>query len=111
MSPVNAARFERHGATARVDAGGEHREIGGVQLDIALAGADRVKRVVYPPGFRWSARMTAIVGSDVCKHPPRSRPSPYQYSDGCILEFAAPQFVAIEPGHNAVGRERASHTD
>jgi len=33
--------------------GAEHREIGGLQLDLARAGRSRVKRVVYPPGFRW----------------------------------------------------------
>jgi hypothetical protein len=32
--------------------GAEHREIGGVQMDIARPGAGRVKRVVYPAGFR-----------------------------------------------------------
>jgi len=39
--------------TAPMD-GAEHREIGGVHLDVARAGDCRVKRVIYPPGFRWS---------------------------------------------------------
>lgn len=32
-----------------------------------------------------------------------------EYADGCILEFAAPQVVAIEPGHDGwvVGNEPA----
>jgi hypothetical protein len=91
----------------------EHREIGGVQLDIARAGAGRVKRVVYPSGFRWSAQMKAIVGGDLCMHAHvgfLARGQVHiQYSDGCVLEFAAPHVVAIEPGHDAwvVGEEPA----
>ena len=93
--------------------GTEHREIGGVQLDIARAGSGRVKRVVYPPGFRWSAQMKAIVGGDLCMHVHvgfLARGQVHiQYVDGCVLEFTAPQIVAIEPGHDAwvVGEEPA----
>ena len=85
--------------------GADHREIGGVQLDIARAGAGRVKRVVHPPGFRWSAQMKAIVGGDLCMHAHvgfLARGQVHiQYADGCALEFAAPQVVAVEPGHDA----------
>jgi hypothetical protein len=85
--------------------GAEHREIGGVQLDIARAGAGRVKRVVYPSGFRWSAQMKAIVGGDLCMHTHvgfLARGQVHiQYADGCVLDFSAPQIVAIEPGHDA----------
>ena len=93
--------------------GAERREIGGVQLDIVRAGAGRVKRVVYPPGFRWSAQMKAIVGGDLCMHAHvgfLARGQVHiQYADGCVLEFTAPQVVAIEPGHDAwvVGGEPA----
>ena len=93
--------------------GAEHREIGVVQLDIARAGTGRVKRVVYPPGFRWSAQMKAIVGGDLCMHAHvgfLARGQVHiQYADGCVLEFTAPQVVAIEPGHDAwvVGEDPA----
>ena len=93
--------------------GAERREIGGVRLDIVRAGAGRVKRVVYPPGFRWSAQMKAIVGGDLCMHAHvgfLARGQVHvQYADGCVLEFNAPQVVAIEPGHDAwvVGEEPA----
>src|SRR5437879_12927620 len=93
--------------------GADHREIAGVQLDIAGAGAGRVKRVVYPPGFRWSAQMKAIVKTDLCMHThvgflARGRVH-ISFGDGCTLEFTAPQVVAIEPGHDAwvVGEEAA----
>jgi hypothetical protein len=93
--------------------GAEHREIGGVQLDVARAGDCRVKRVIYQPGFRWSSDMKAVVGTDLCQHAHvgfLARGQIHiQYADGCILEFAAPQAVAIEPGHDGwvVGSEPA----
>lgn len=82
----------------------EHRQIGGIQLDVVRAGGSRVKRVIYPPGFRWSTDMKPIVGTDLCMHAHVGFLARGQihieYADGCILEFAAPQVVAIEPGHD-----------
>ena|SRR5579864_925058 len=93
--------------------GADHREIGGVQLDVAAAGAGRVKRSIYPPGFRWSTHMKSIVGTDLCRHAhvgflARGRIH-IEYGDGCRAEFAAPQAVVIEPGHDGwvVGNEPA----
>jgi hypothetical protein len=85
-------------------AGAESRKIGGAQIDVVRTGACRVKRVIYPPGFRWSKDMKAIVGTDLCMHAHvgflvRGQIH-IQYADGCILEFAGPQAVAIEPGHD-----------
>ena len=84
--------------------GAEHREISGVQLDAVRAGRGRVKRMVYPPGFRWSTHMKAIVGTDFCQHAHVGflvhGQIHIQYADGCILELTAPQVVAIEPGHD-----------
>jgi len=92
---------------------GEHRHIGGLELDIVRAGACRVKRVIYPPGFRWSRDMKAVAATELCMHAhigflARGKIH-IQYADGCTLEFAAPQVVAIEPGHDGwvVGDETA----
>ena len=91
------------GATARV--------IGGVKLDVASAGAARVKRMVYPPGFRWSQAMKPVVGTDRCMHAHvgfLARGEIHiEYADGCVVEFKAPQVVAIDPGHDGwvVGKE------
>jgi hypothetical protein len=91
------------GATARV--------IGGVQLDVASAGAARVKRMIYPPGFKWSSAMKPIVGTDRCMHAHvgfLARGEIHiEYADGCVVEFKAPQIVAIDPGHDGwvVGKE------
>ncbi|MGH9409647.1 MAG: hypothetical protein ACRD1V_09370 [Vicinamibacterales bacterium] len=93
--------------------GATHRDIAGVQLDIVPVGDGRVKRVIYEPGFRWSDRMKAIVGTDVCMHAHvgfivRGRIG-VRYKDGCTVEFTAPQAVAIEPGHEGwvIGSEPA----
>lgn len=91
----------------------DRREIGGVQLDVVRAGSGRVKRVVYPPGFRWSTHMKAIVGTDLCMHAHVGFLALGQlhveYRDGCMLEFNAPQVVVIEPGHDGwvVGNDPA----
>jgi hypothetical protein len=93
--------------------GTQHREVGTVQLDIAAAGAARIKRVIYPPGFRWSQHMKPVSGTDLCMHAHAGFLALGQihieYEDGCIVEFNAPQVVVIEPGHDGwvVGNEPA----
>jgi hypothetical protein len=84
----------------------DHREAGGVELDIVAVGNSRVKRVVYPIGFRWSKNMKPLVGTDLCMHAhvgflARGRIH-MEFPDGCILDFRAPQVLCIEPGHDGV---------
>src|SRR6267378_2589395 len=93
--------------------GAERREIGGVRLEVGRAGEARVKRMVYPAGFRWSVDMKPIVGTDLCMHAHvgfLARGEIHiEYADGCTVEQKAPQLVAIEPGHDGwvVGKEPA----
>lgn len=93
--------------------GTEHRELGGVEMDIASAGNCRVKRVVYPVGFRWSKDIKPVVGTDLCMHAHVGFLARGQihmeFADGCVLEYQAPQVVSIEPGHDGwvVGDEPA----
>ena len=93
--------------------GTQQREIGRVRLDIGRAGAARVKRIVYPAGFRWSVDMKPIVGTDLCMHAHAgflARGEIHvEYADKCTVEYRAPQLVAIEPGHDGwvVGKEPA----
>jgi hypothetical protein len=93
--------------------GAERRDVGRVRLDIVRAGKARVKREIYPPGFRWSKDMKPVTGTDVCMHAHvgfLARGEIHvEYPDGCAVEFKAPQVVAIEPGHDGwvVGREPA----
>ena len=84
--------------------GANCRTIGGVQLDVVQAGAGRIKRMIYPPGFNWAEHMKAIVGTDLCQHAHVGFLAQGQihirYADGCTLELAAPQAIVIEPGHD-----------
>jgi hypothetical protein len=84
--------------------GAQLREVGGVRLEVGRAGEARVKRMVYPPGFRWSVDMKPIVGTDLCMHAHVgflvSGEIHIEYADGCVVEHKAPQIVAIDPGHD-----------
>lgn len=93
--------------------GAAKRTIGRVQLEVVRAGAARVKRMIYPAGFRWSIDMRPVTGTTLCMHGhvgflARGRIH-IQYPDGCIVEYTAPQVVAIEPGHDGwvVGNQPA----
>jgi hypothetical protein len=87
--------------------------VGGVVMDVARVGAARVKRLIYPPGFRWSRDMKPLVDTDRCMHAHAgflvSGRIHIEYADGCVVEYQAPQVVAIDPGHDGrvVGREPA----
>jgi hypothetical protein len=91
--------------------GAQRRDIGHVRLEVGRAGAARVKRMIYPPGFRWSIDMKPIVGTSLCMHAHvgfLARGEIHiEYADGCVVEHRAPQIVAIEPGHDGwvVGKE------
>ncbi|HXD73874.1 MAG TPA: hypothetical protein VN628_09065 [Vicinamibacterales bacterium] len=84
--------------------GAEHRYLGHVRLDVGRAGAARVKRMIYPPGFHWAKDMKPVTGTDFCMHAHvgfLARGEIHiEYPDGCIVEHKAPQVVAIEPGHD-----------
>jgi hypothetical protein len=91
--------------------GAERREIGHVLLEVGKAGNARVKRMVYPAGFRWSTDMKPVVGTDLCMHGHVGflvhGEIHIEYPDGCVVEHRAPQIVVIEPGHDGwvVGKE------
>jgi hypothetical protein len=91
--------------------GATHRHIGHVRLDVGRAGAARVKRMIYPPGFHWAKDMKPVTGTDLCMHAHvgfLARGEIHiEYADGCVVEHKAPQIVAIEPGHDGwvVGKQ------
>jgi hypothetical protein len=94
-------------------AGADRRQIGGVTVDIVPAANGRIKRVVYPPGFRWSTHLKPVVGTALCMHAhvgflARGHVRG-EYADGCTFELVAPQAVVVVPGHDAwvVGDEAA----
>ena len=91
----------------------EHREIGGVQVDVARTGACRVKRLIYPPGFHWAKHLSELMGSKYCMHAHVGFMAHGQinvrFADGCVVEYKAPKFVQVEPEHEGwvVGDEPA----
>jgi hypothetical protein len=93
--------------------GAEHRDVGGISVDTVCAGAARVKRLIYPPGFRWSTHIKPMVGTDSCTHAHvgflASGQIHVEYGDGCVVELIAPMVVAVEPQHDAwvVGEQPA----
>jgi hypothetical protein len=97
--------------------GARHSEVNGVEVDVVPAGAGRLKRVVYPPGYRWSTHLKSVVGTDLCMHAHvgfliRGRMGG-EYADGCTFEFAAPAAVVVEPRHDAwtIGDELAVYVE
>ncbi len=93
--------------------GADHHEVGGVTVDVVRAANGRIKRLVYPPGFRWSTHMKSIAGTSHCMHAhvgflARGHVRG-EYADGCAFDFIAPQAFVLEPGHDAwvVGDETA----
>jgi hypothetical protein len=94
-------------------AGADRRTVAGVTVDVLRAANGRVKRLVYPPGFRWSTHMKSLVGTPLCMHAhlgflARGHVRG-QYGDGCSFEHTAPSVLVVEPGHDAwvVGTEAA----
>ena len=93
--------------------GATRRDVGDVVIESGRAGAARVKRVVYPPGFHWAVDMKPTVGTDLCMHAHvgflERGEIHIEYADGCVVEFKAPHVVAIDPGHDGwvVGRNPA----
>ncbi|MFT3917573.1 MAG: hypothetical protein QM704_26850 [Anaeromyxobacteraceae bacterium] len=84
--------------------GASRSDVGDVRIEIGRAWDARVKRIVYPPGFRWSVHMRPKVGTDLCTHGHVgflvSGAIRIDYPDGCRVDLVAPQVVAIEPGHD-----------
>lgn len=84
--------------------GAERRDVAGVQVEMTRAGDARIRRVIYPAGFRWSTHMKGNVGTDHCMHAHVGfivhGEIEIQYDDGCRVQFSAPQAVVIEAGHD-----------
>ena len=91
--------------------GAERRDVGHVRLEVGRAGSARVKRMIYPVGFRWSVDMKPAIGTSLCMHAHvgflAHGEIHIEYADGCVVEYRAPQIIAIDPGHDGwvVGKE------
>lgn len=84
--------------------GAERRDINGVRTEVSRAGDGRIRRVIYPVGFRWSKDMKPTVGTDRCMHTHvgfiLEGAIEVEYADGCRRRFTAPEAVTIEAGHD-----------
>jgi hypothetical protein len=84
--------------------GAERRDINGVRTEITRAGEGRIRRVIYPVGFRWSKDMKPTVRTDRCMHTHVGfivqGSIEVEYADGCRRKFTAPEAVTIEAGHD-----------
>ena len=91
--------------------GAERTEIGGLIMDEVAAGSGRVKRVIYPPGWRWVDTMADITGTATCQHVHVGfivqGTMVVRFDDGCEVTYSTPDAVVIEPGHDGwvVGEE------
>src|SRR5581483_5012094 len=69
--------------------GATHRYVGHVRLDVGRAGAARVKRMIYPPGFHWAKDMKPVTGTELCMHAHvgfLARGEIHiEYADGCVV--------------------------
>lgn len=68
-------------------------------------GDARIKRMVYPPGMRWSTDLKPIVGTERCEHAHAGFLAEgslrFEFDDGCSLQYLAPAIVDVAPGHDA----------
>lgn len=109
-APAQKGRDRATGKALPPVQGAVRTDVAGVRLDIGHAGNARVKRVAYPPGFRWSVHMKQVSGTDLCMHAHvgylESGAIRIEFPDGCTQDFVAPAVVAIEPGHDGavIGR-------
>jgi hypothetical protein len=93
--------------------GADHHEVGGLSVDVVRVGNGRLKRVVYPPGWRWSTHMRPVTKTDSCRHTHigfLARGALHGvYEDGCEYEVTAPAFAVVHAGHDGwvVGDEPA----
>lgn len=85
--------------------GATHVSFGPVEIDVAPAGDARIKRMVYPPGMRWSTDLGPLVGTERCEHAHAGFLAQgrlqFEFDDGCVFEYTAPAVVEMPPGHDA----------
>ncbi len=94
-------------------AGASHQTFGPVEIDVGSVGDARIKRMVYPPGMRWSTDIKPLVDTEMCEHGHAGFLTEgaltFAFDDGCTLEYVAPAIVDVAPGHDAwvVGDDHA----
>lgn len=88
------------GTTRSFDAPDDRVRNGGIEIDVVQIGDMKVRRVTYPPGWKYSTHMGAPrcfethVGYTVSGH------MAAQLDDGTVLEFGPGSVFVIPPGHD-----------
>jgi hypothetical protein len=84
--------------------GAARSEVGGLTIDEVAAGDGRIKRVIYPAGWRWSEQMRPVSGTDLCQHAHVgflvAGRMHVEHGDGTVSEYVAPAAVVVMPGHD-----------
>ena len=85
--------------------GTEHLTYGPVDIELARVGDARLKRMIYPPGMRWSTDLKPLVGTELCLHAHAGFLAHgalhFEFPDGCVVDVTAPAVVDVAPGHDA----------
>ena len=73
MSPAAAVDERGYGGVMADEgspavSGARHMSFGPIEIDVGSIGDARLKRLVYPPGMRWSVDVKPLVGTDLCEH-------------------------------------------
>ena len=86
-------------------AGARHVTFGPVEMDVGTIGDARIKRMVYPPGMRWSTDLRPLAGTERCEHAHAGMlvagALHFEFEDGCTVDVVAPAVVDVAPGHDA----------
>ena len=86
-------------------AGAQRERFAGMQIDVGYVGDARIKRLVYPPGSRWSKHVKPHVGTDWCSHAHVGYLAQGrfvgEYSDGRVFDYQAPAIISVEPNHDS----------
>lgn len=83
-----------------------HVTFGPVEIDVREVGDARLKRMVFPAGMRWSTALQPLAGTTACEHAHVGYlvhgALRFEFPDGCVTTYAAPAFVDVPPGHDAL---------
>jgi hypothetical protein len=110
VSPASAVDERGYGGVMADEgspavSGARHVSFGPIEIDVGSIGDARLKRLVYPPGMRWSVDVKPLVGTDLCEHAHAGflieGELRFEFPDGCTLDFVAPAVVEVVPGHDA----------
>ena len=85
--------------------GATTQEFAGMTIDVVRFGNVRVKRLLYPPGGRWSTHVKDLVGTEWCEHAHVGFLARGhfvgEYADGGRFDYTAPAMIAVDPGHDS----------